>query len=163
MRTVRRSSQRLDAAPATGCRSSLHRREGGSPGDPLAVLQRVIENMYDRRKGRSEEATTPGKPRAAREKFGRGEGAAGGEGGRDSQPSLHRSYWWRVYRIVPPRKYSGPTGSSKRIRAFPGGSAAASVSVRMGEMSRADFTTSGTRRSSPGSVQGAFRPPGLHS
>jgi hypothetical protein len=38
---------------------------------------------------------------AAREKFGRGGGAAGGEGGRDSQPSLHRSYWWRVYRVVP--------------------------------------------------------------
>jgi len=45
--------------------------------------------------------------KAAPEKFGRAEDAAGGEGGRDSQPSLHRSYWWRVYRVVPLSKVLG--------------------------------------------------------
>jgi len=36
---------------------------------------------------------------AAREKFGHGEDS--GTGGRDAQPSSLRSYWWRVFRVVP--------------------------------------------------------------
>ena len=56
----------------------------------------LLENTGEVKKPRRRENRE-----AAREKFGRGEGAAGGEGGRDPQPSLHRSYWWRVYRVVP--------------------------------------------------------------
>ena len=59
--------------------------------------------MYDSvtRRGEVKKPRRRGNREAAREKFGRGEDAAGGDGGRDSQSSVHRSYWWRVYRIVP--------------------------------------------------------------
>jgi hypothetical protein len=43
--------------------------------------------------------TAPKKRHAAREKFGRGQAPEPGVGGRDAQPSLEHSYWWRIYAV----------------------------------------------------------------
>jgi hypothetical protein len=57
---------------------------------------------------------------AAREHFGSGTRT---EGGRDAQPSTQRSYWWRVFRVVPIARvieaYREMQGAYARLRGVP--------------------------------------------
>jgi hypothetical protein len=82
----------------------------------------------------------PEKRRAAREKFGRGEGTEPGVGGRDAQHSLLRSRWWRVYAVPAvtkaldarlPRMWSGayPHASDERDEERSGGPPKAQASL----------------------------------
>jgi hypothetical protein len=94
---------------------------------------------------------------AAREKFCHGDGAERGEGGGDAQPSLARSYWWPVYRVVPLsavlRWYESLQGAYARFLEFP--QALASLSAwaeRQGLISR----SRGRRGVRTGSVQYVF-------
>lgn len=94
---------------------------------------------------------------AAREKFGRGEDPQSGEGGRDSQPTILRSYWWRVYRVVPLsdvlRTYKGLQGAYARLVEVPQPLASlAAWAKRQGLISR----RRGRQGARPGSVQYVF-------
>lgn len=93
---------------------------------------------------------------AAREKFGQGEGS--GEGGRDAQPSLEHSYWWRVFRVVPLsavlRVYGAMQGAYARFSEVPQALACLSAWAKcQGLISR----RRGRPGARPGSVQYAFR------
>jgi hypothetical protein len=97
---------------------------------------------------------------AAREKFGRVEDARTGEGGKDAQPSLEHSYWWRVFRVVPLSAvllaYKATQGAYARFSEVPQHLASLSAwAKRQGLISRRGGRT-GARE---GSVQYAF----LHS
>jgi hypothetical protein len=91
---------------------------------------------------------------AAREHFGRGTPT---EGGRDAQPSTLRSYWWRVYRVVPIssvlRAYKKMQGAYGRFQEVP--QLPASLSARL---ERQGLIPRSRQRHnfSPGSVQWAF-------
>jgi hypothetical protein len=94
---------------------------------------------------------------AAREKFGHGEASERGEGGRDAQPSPARSYWWRVYRVVPLsavlRAYKDLLGAYGQYLDLPQHLASLSVwAIRQGLISRRRRR----RTARYGSVQAAF-------
>jgi hypothetical protein len=91
---------------------------------------------------------------AAREHFGKGSRA---EGGRDAQPSTFRSYWWRLYRVVPIamtleayRKMQGAYGRFQGVPQLPASLSA--VLERQGLISR----RRPPHEFSEGSVQWAF-------
>lgn len=95
---------------------------------------------------------------AAREKFGQGEGSERGEGGRDAQPSLEHSYWWRVFRVVPLsavlRVYGALQGAYARFSEVPQALASLSAWAKsQGLISR----RRGRLGARPGSVQHTFR------
>jgi hypothetical protein len=119
----------------------------------------ILENMYDPRTRTGEVKKPRRRPNrmAAREKFQRGEDSERGEGGRDSQPSLHRSFWWRIYRIVPLsavlRVTNNAVGAYSCYQDVPQALASLSAwAVRQGLISRRP----GRRGARPGSVQWAF-------
>jgi hypothetical protein len=94
---------------------------------------------------------------AAREKFGGSERLGAGEGGRDAQPSSARSYWWRVFLIVPLaavlKAYAATQGAYARCMDVP--QALASLSAwakRQGLISR----RRGRKAARDGSVQYVF-------
>jgi hypothetical protein len=91
---------------------------------------------------------------AAREKFFHGEGAERGEGGRDAQPSLARSYWWPVYRVVPLsavlRAHEALQGAYARFLEVPQHLASLSAwAARQGLIAR--------RRTRPSACQGSIQ------
>ena len=115
----------------------------------------ILENTQRVKKPRRRENRE-----AAREKFGRGAGMARGEGGRDSQPSFHHSYWWRVFRVIPLSKvlraYGALEGAYGRFREVPQHLACLSAwAKRQGLISQHRGRTGAL----PGSVQYAY----LHS
>ena len=84
-------------------------------------------------------------------------------GGRDAQPTLLRSYWWRVFRVVPLsavlRTYGAMRGAYAYISDVPQHLASLSAwAGRQGLISR----SRGRRRARPGSVQWVFAHSGLH-
>jgi hypothetical protein len=91
---------------------------------------------------------------AAREHFGKGSRT---EGGRDAQPSTLRSYWWRVFRVVPvsraPEAFKKMQGAYGRFHEVPQLPASLSALLeRQGLIPRRRQRQS----FSPGSVQWAF-------
>jgi hypothetical protein len=91
---------------------------------------------------------------AAREHFGSGMRT---EGGRDAQPSTLRSYWWRVFRVIPISRviqaYRDMQGAYGRLREVPQLSASLSALLeRQGLIPRSRQR----HNVSPGSVQWAF-------
>ena len=94
---------------------------------------------------------------AAREKFGRGDDAESGEGGRDAQPSPARSYWWKVYRVVPLsavlRTYKALQGAYARLLEVPQHLASLSAwAINQGLISR----RRGRKGAHPGSPRYGF-------
>jgi hypothetical protein len=94
---------------------------------------------------------------AAREKFGRRDVHVRNEGGRDAQPSLARSFWWRVFRVVPLsavlRAYGAMRGAYAQVPDLPQRLASLSAfAERQGLISR----SRGRRGARKGSVQWVF-------
>jgi hypothetical protein len=92
---------------------------------------------------------------AAREHFG--QGTVRSEGGRDAQPSSSRSYWWRVFVIVPIARvlaaYARMQGAYGRFGDVPHDSASLSAFLRRQGL----IPCSRPRRTvRPGSVQWVF-------
>lgn len=120
----------------------------------------VLENLYDpaTRTGEVKKPRRSPSRAAAREKFGRGEESERGEGGKDSQFTVLRSYWWRVYRVVPLsavlRTYAAMQGAYARFVCPPEHLASLSAwAIRQGLIPRRRARLSPR----PGSVQWAFR------
>ena len=136
--------------------SSLQGREGGSGGDRLPLCERD-----PRRHGRGEEAAPAGESHPARAKFGRGEPPSNHEGGKDAQPSSSRSYWWRVFRVVPlsrvVRAFGALSGAYGYISDVPQHLASLSAwAARQGLISRSRGRRGarpGSRRSNSGSAR----------
>jgi hypothetical protein len=119
----------------------------------------ILENMYDpmTRTGEVKKPRRDPNRMAARERFGRGRPESH-EGGRDAQPSTSRSYWWRVFRVVPLAKVLRVSGAMQHgayahFVEVPQALASLSAwAARQGLISR----RRGSKGARPGSVQWAF-------